>query len=351
MAEEAGAVPLRIRLLILAAILLALVGLPAAALLWSTSVPGRSYSGPLPPLDPSQRALASRLQVHVQAVGSRPHNVRHAIALKNALLYLRGELAALGYRVGEQPFMAGGEQVRNLEAVIEPADAGAQTLVVGAHYDSWFDAPGANDNGSGAAAVVELARLLSDLDSRSALRIRFVLFANEEPPWFKTDGMGSLVYAKRLRRSKEKVVGMMSLETLGYYTDRPGSQVYPAPLGLLYPDKGDFVAFVGLTSSRSFVRRTVGTFRSQARFPSVGGTAPGFIAGMDWSDHWAFEQVGIPALMVTDTAAFRYPYYHSRRDTPDKVDYARLARVVSGLERVIRTWATPVPLANPPAHR
>jgi Zn-dependent M28 family amino/carboxypeptidase len=129
------------------------------------------------------------------------------------------------------------------------------------------------------------------------------------------------------------------LETLGFYSDKEHSQRYPPPLSLLYPTKGNFVAFVGLTSSRPFVRRTVGSFRELVPFPSVGGTAPGFIPGIDWSDHWSFEQVGIPALMITDTAPFRYPHYHTAADSPDKVDYERLARVASGVERVIRSWA------------
>ncbi len=151
--------------------------------------------------------------------------------------------------------------------------------------------------------------------------------------------MGSLVYARRLKASGEPVLGMMALETIGFYSDEEHSQHYPPPLGLLYPSKGNFIAFVGLTSSRSFVRQTVGSFRELVPFPSVGGTAPGIIPGIDWSDHWSFEQVGIPALMVTDTAPFRYPHYHSSADSPDKVDYERLGRVVSGLERVIRVWA------------
>ena len=167
-----------------------------------------------------------------------------------------------------------------------------------------------------------------------------MLFVNEEPPYFKTELMGSLVYARRLKQSGESVAGMISLETLGFYSDEEGSQRYPPPLGLLYPAKGDFVAFVGLTSSRSFVRKAVGSFRNVAPFPSVGGTAPGFIPGIDWSDHWSFEQVGMPAVMVTDTALFRYPHYHTPADAPDKVDYERLARVVSGLEQVIRGWAS-----------
>ena len=328
-----------VRIVALLAVLLLLFVLPAAALLWMTSVPGRSHEGPLPPLDPQQAALADRVRQHVVAIASRPHNIGHPEELERSARYIEAALAGYGYAVQRQPFTADGQQVRNLEAVIEPAAGDAETLVIGAHYDSCCGAPGANDNGSGTAAVIELARLLADLRGRTALRIRLVLFVNEEPPYFKTPSMGSLVYAKRLRKSGERVMGMISLETIGYYSHRENSQHYPPPLGLLYPKKGNFIAFVGLTSSRSFVRRTVGAFRREAAFPSVGGTAPGFVAGIDWSDHWSFEQVGIPALMVTDSAPFRYPYYHSSEDTPDKLDYERLARVVSGLERVVRGWA------------
>jgi hypothetical protein len=328
-----------VRIVALLAVLLLLIAAPAAALLWMTSVPGRSHEGPLPPLDPQQADLARRAQQHVVAIASRPHNIGHPEELERSARYIEAALAGYGYAVQRQPFAADGQQVRNLEAVIEPAAADAGTLVIGAHYDSCCGAPGANDNGSGTAAVIELARLLADLRGRSALRIRLVLFVNEEPPYFKTPSMGSLVYAKRLKEGGERLMGMMSLETIGYYSDRENSQHYPPPLGLLYPKKGDFIAFVGLTSSRGFVRRTVAAFRKEAGFPSVGGTAPGFVAGIDWSDHWSFEQVGIPALMVTDSAPFRYPYYHSSEDTPDKLDYERLARVVSGLERVVRGWA------------
>ena len=212
-------------------------------------------------------------------------------------------------------------------------------FVVGAHYDSYFHAPGANDNATGTVGVIELARLLADLRAASSLRIRLVLFVNEEPPYFKSELMGSLVYARRLKHSNEPVLGMFSLETLGFYSDEEHSQRYPPPLGLLYPTTGNFVAFVGLTSSRALVRKAVGTFRAVAHFPSVGGTAPGVVPGIDWSDHWSFEKVGIPSLMVTDTALFRYPHYHTSADSPDKVDYERLARVITGLERLIRSWA------------
>lgn len=321
--------------------LIALLLLPAIVLLvalWMTAVPGRSWLGHLPALTVEQANIAENLERHVRAVASEPHNLRYPAALDRSAIHIESALSDMGYSVSRQPFEAAGHTVRNIEAVIAPADPKAETLVIGAHYDSYSYAPGANDNGSGTAAVLELARLLGDLQNRSAVRIRLVLFVNEEPPFFQNPGMGSMVYAKRLKASGEPVIGMLSLETMGYYSDKPNSQHYPAPLSLLYPSTGDFVAFVGTTSSRSFVRKTVGAFRSHARFPSVGGTAPSFVTGIDWSDHWSFEQVGIPALMVTDTALFRYPYYHTLRDDPDQIDYRKMARVVSGLEQVVRNW-------------
>lgn len=330
-----------IRVAALLTVFTLLFAIPAGALLWMTSVPGRSHQGPLPPLTAEQGELATRLKGHVHAVASEPHNVAHPEALERSALYIERSLAAIGYEVARQPFDTDGQKVRNIEAVIEPTGPDSPTLVVGAHYDSYSDAPGANDNGTGTAAVIELARLLADLRGKSALRIRLVLFVNEEPPHFRTERMGSLVYARRLKRSGERILGMFSLETLGFYSDAPHSQHYPSPLDMLYPDKGDFVAFVGQTSSRAFVRRTIGSFRDLTPFPSVGGAAPGIMQGIGWSDHWSFEQVGIPALMVTDTAPFRYPHYHSPQDTPDKVDHERLARIVSGLERMIRSWARP----------
>jgi hypothetical protein len=336
--------PLRLRLAVLAAVLAVLLGLPTLALLWMTAVPGRSFAGPLPPLGPAETALVPRLASHVAAIASGPHNVAHPEALARSASYIEGRLRALGYAVQTQPIdEAGGAPVRNIEAVVAPRSASAPTLVVGAHYDSAGEAPGANDNGSGVAALLEIARAMAPLRGKAAMRVRIVFFVNEEPPFFKTDRMGSLAYARRLAASGEAVTGMLSLETLGCYSERPDSQHYPPPLGALYPSTGNFVAFVGTVGDRRLVRRAVGTFRAVARFPSVGGTAPAFLAGIDWSDHWSFGEVGIPALMVTDTAPFRYPYYHMPQDTPDKVDYPRLARVTAGLARLIGRWAMAPP--------
>jgi hypothetical protein len=332
-----------VKMAILLGVLTTLIGIPLASLLWMTSVPGESYAGPLPPLTAEQADLALRLRAEVTAIASVPHNVAHPEALERSALFIESHLRASGYAVRRQPFQAGAAAVRNIEVLIEPDRPEAATIVVGAHYDSFGDAPGANDNATGSAAILELARQLADLRGRAAMRIRLVLFVNEEPPYFRTELMGSLVYARRLKRSGESVHGMISLETLGYYSDAEHSQHYPAPFDIFYPDKGDFVAFVGTTGSRRWVRATVKTFRDLAPFPSVGGTAPGFVQGIGWSDHGSFERVGIPALMVTDTAPFRYPYYHTPQDRPEAVDYERLARVVSGLSRTIRAMAAAEP--------
>jgi Zn-dependent M28 family amino/carboxypeptidase len=183
--------------------------------------------------------------------------------------------------------------------------------------------------------LLELARTLRPLDGKLPKRLRLIFFANEEPPFFKSGAMGSKVAADHLAAAKEEVAGMISLETMGYFSDQRGSQNYPFPLSARYPSTGNFVAFVGDLSSRSFLRRSIALFREHAQIPSVGGTAPSFVTGIDWSDHWSFSQTGVPAFMVTDTAPFRYPFYHTPRDTPEKLDYDRLALTVEALRPMI----------------
>jgi len=209
-----------------------------------------------------------------------------------------------------------------------------EIVIIGGHYDTVSFSPGANDNGTGAAATLELARLFAG--KKPTRTLRFVEFVNEEPPFFWTDNMGSLVYAKRCKQRSEKVVAMLSLETMGYYSDKIGSQQYPLPfLGSIYPLQGNFIGFIANAASGSLVKDVVASFRRHTQFPSEGAALPGDISGVGWSDQWSFWQQGYPALMVTDTAPFRYPYYHTSEGTPDKVDFDRLARVVAGLERVI----------------
>jgi len=328
-------------------VLVTLTAIVGGAVWYMTGVPGTSHRGPLPPLTAEEQALSPRLKRHIEAIASREHNVTHYDELENSARYIERTLASYGFTVNPQTFDAddvrsgGTRSVRNIEVVIEPPEPGpaTETLVVGAHYDSAIGAPGANDNGSGVAAVLELARLLGDLKGKMPRRIRLVLFVNEEMPYFRTEEMGSWQYAAALTARNERVVAMYSLETIGWFPSEPGSQRYPFPFGLLFPDRGDFLAFVGMLDARPLLRASVGSFRSHTRFPTIGGVAPAFIPGIDFSDHWAFAQHGFPAIMLTDTAPYRYPHYHTFRDTPDKVDTEKLARVVKGVERMIRDAA------------
>lgn len=309
------------------------------AVWYSIVFPRQPFTGPPPAPTDVEHELSMRLRQHIAAIAGRPHNLDHYSELEAAAAYIEATLCALGYRPELQRFKVRGDDrdVRNIEIAIEPR-GGADpvgTYIVGAHYDSPDDSPGANDNGSGVAAVLELARLLRDL-APSRHRLRLVLWVNEEAPYGKTPDMGSWQHARRLKESGEAVAGAISLETLGYFSDAPGSQEFPQPFGLIYPDRGNFVAFVGLPGSRRLVHQAIGMFRRHARFPSIGGVAPGFIHGIDLSDHWAYHQFGYPALMITDTAPFRNPRYHTLDDLPHTVDTESLARITFGLERMIR---------------
>lgn len=325
-------------------LLLSIAGLATAgtaALWYLTVVPGQSHQGALPPLTGEERDIAATLKRHIETIAAREHNIRHFDELEKVAAYLEATLKALGYEPRRQEFAAAGKTVRNIDVVIEPSGGNTdpEVIVVGAHYDSAEDTPGANDNASGTASVLELARLLKDLSGRTGKRIRLVLFVNEEPPYFMTADMGSVHYARALAERKERVTAMLSLETLGFYSSEPGSQRYPPPFGLMFPDRGDFVSFVGMLGSRPLLQRVIQSFRSHTAFPTVGGVAPWFIPGISWSDHWSFARYGFQALMITDTAIFRYPHYHEPTDTPDKVDTERLARIVKGIERVVRDLA------------
>jgi Zn-dependent M28 family amino/carboxypeptidase len=244
---------------------------------------------------------------------------------------------ASGYSVASQRFQVEKLEMRNIEVEVKGGARASEIVLVGAHYDSVVGAVGANDNGSGVAALLEFARLFKD--ARPTRTLRFVAFVNEEPPFYHSDAMGSRQYARRSRERGETIAAMLSLETIGYYSDDPGSQHYPFPLGFFYPSTGNFVAFVSNLASRTLLHEALSGFRRHAGIPSEGVAAPALIPGVDWSDHWSFWQEGWPALMVTDTAVFRYPHYHSPEDTPDKVDYERLARVVTGLHGMIRELA------------
>ena len=311
------------------------LAIATAWLLWyMVAVPGASYHGALKPLTPDENLLAGNLRKHVAAIASREHNFFKPAELEVAAQYIEKTLAGLGYAVATQRFPSGPSEVRNIEVEVKGSARESEIVIVGAHYDSVLGAPGANDNGSGVAAVIELVRLFRG--SNPARTLRFVTFVNEEPPFSHSDAMGSRHYARRARERGETIVAMFSLETIGYYSDAPGSQRYPFPLGFFYPSTGNFVAFVSNLTSRALLHEATVSFRRHAGIPSEGIAAPAWIPGVDWSDHWSFWREGWPALMVTDTAPYRYPHYHSGEDTPDKVDYERLARVVTGLHGMLR---------------
>jgi len=303
-------------------------------------MPGSSWTGLLPPLTDREQVIHDHLKHHVAALAGRigERNVWRPGAMAAAAAYIRKTLEDAGYVVNVQPFTSRGVTVSNIEAVLPGDGAADEIIVVGAHYDSVADCPGADDNASGVAALLELARMLAGTTlSRS---VRFVAFANEEAPFFYGDEMGSNRYAARAQAQGEHVEAMLSLETLGYFTDQPGSQQYPFPFSYLYPNTGNFIGFVGNLTSRSLVRQVVGAFRASTAFPSEGVAAPSGIEGIHWSDHWSFWQAGYPAIMVTDTAPFRYPYYHTANDTPAQLDYTGLARVTGGLAEVVAVLAS-----------
>lgn len=303
------------------------------------SMPGQSYVGPLPPLSAEEMTLRGHLAHHVQTLAGKigARHIWRLPALTQAAQYIEATWQEQGYAVARQPFEVDGQTVYNLEVALPGRAQGGEIIVVGAHYDSVYGSPGANDNATGTAAVLELARLLAG--QPLARTVRFVAFVNEEVPFFQRDTMGSWVYARRARTRGEQIVAMLSIETIGYYSDAPGSQHYPFPFGLFYPHTGNFLGFVGNVASRALVRRSIAAFRQHAAFPSEGVAAPGWMTGIGWSDHWAFWQEGYPAVMITDTALFRYAPYHTAADTPDQIDYDRMARVVAGLAHVVTALA------------
>jgi len=315
--------------------LAALVLILVCSVFYMISMPGKSYFGPLPPLTSEQKQSAEILKSRVwylsETIGER--NVFAYSSLQNAAQYIENSFQQMGYAVKSQEYTAHTQRVRNLIAVVPGSERPDEVIVVGAHYDTVDASPGADDNASGVAALLELARLLKD--SHPPRTIKFIAFVNEEPPWFQTDSMGSLVYAKLARAHKENIIAAVSIESIGNFSDQKGSQQYPAGFGALYPDKGNYVSFVTHVGYRGLVRHAVRVFRETARFPSEGAAVPASITGVGWSDHWSFWQVRYPAIMVTDTAPFRNRNYHLPSDRAATLDYDRMARIVDGLKHVV----------------
>jgi hypothetical protein len=311
-------------------------------------MPGKSFDKrELPPLGNVERPvgagegipLSEQLKRDVTRLAGEigPRNLGRRANLVAAAEFVEGELQAAAYRVLRQTYRVEGVACWNVIAEIKGTKTPGEIVLVGAHYDSYGSTPGADDNASGTAALLALARRLAA--SRPEKTLRFVAFTNEEPPYFQRSTMGSRVYSRACRRRNDNLVCVLSLEAMGYYTDEKNSQRYPPPLNLIYPSTGNFIGVIGNVASRPLVHRVVASLRKHAEIPSQGGAVPDVLPGVGWSDHWSFWQEGYQAAMITDTALYRNPHYHKSSDTPEKLNYDHLARVVIGLEGVLRDVA------------
>lgn len=305
-----------------------------------TTVPGKSFRGMLPALTAEEADLAQRLEYHVRYLADEV-GVRHLDvpgSLEAAGARIVRELTSCGLTVQEQRYKLDGHSLVNYEVVLPGTTRPDEIVVLGAHYDTHLDSPGADDNASGVASVIEMARRLKD--TKMDRTVRFVIFTAEERPHGQNGTMGSQIYARRCRQRNENIVGMLAIESLGYYSDDRGSQKYPPPLNFIYPSEGNFIGFVGNHASRPLLDQCLSVFRQTTQFPSEGIASWEWVPGVSSSDHDPFWKEGYPGLMVTCTAPFRNPHYHKPTDTADTLSYDRMAKVVAGLIRVTKSVAT-----------
>ncbi|MGH8645167.1 MAG: M20/M25/M40 family metallo-hydrolase [Gammaproteobacteria bacterium] len=310
----------------------------AGAIYFMVGMPGKSRNRE--PGAPINRDLEGRLRGHVQHlaedIGERHY--RHGDTLERSARYIERAFSAIDFKPQRQAYrLQGGYTFHNLESAIEGANRPKEVIVVGAHYDTVPGTPGADDNASGIAALIELARLLRAQTLERT--VRFVAFVNEEEPFHSTQ-MGSGIYARGARERGVNIIGMLSLESIGYYDERPNTQHYPKVFQWFYPSTGSFVAFVGNLTSRPLLRRAIHTFRIHTAFPSEGVVAPErLVPDIGRSDHSSFWREAYPAIMVTDTVPFRNPNYHRPSDTPDTLRYDYMSIVVQGLAKTIADLA------------
>ncbi len=289
------------------------------------------------------QSLTARLEARVThlsgTIGERHYLRPNALAA--ATRYIEDQLSAMGVGVLRHEFFVNDQSFVNLEVLVPRADTSRPEpacIVVGAHYDTVPGTPGADDNASGVAALLELAQQLGR--ERLNRTLRFVFFPNEEPPFFPDAGMGSAAYAGKLRSERVDVHVMISLEMLGYYSDQVKSQKYPPGLSLFYPNRGNFIGLISNLTSRHRLREVRRAFIASAKFPCESLAAPGWTVVVGLSDHHSFWSQGYPALMVTDTAFMRNPHYHGPSDSAETLDYGRFAEVTVGLVSAVRRLGT-----------
>jgi Zn-dependent M28 family amino/carboxypeptidase len=271
-----------------------------------------------------------------EEIGSRGY--LESESLRKTADYIKSELTAYGYAVSTQPYIYKDRTYENIFVEKRGSKLPDKVIVVGAHYDTVTGTPGADDNASGIAGILELARLLADKPLDRS--VQFVAFVLEEPPLFRSKSMGSYVYAKSLKRAGKAVEGMICLEMIGYFTDEPGSQVFPLPFfRWIYPTTGNFITLVSNLSSKGFLKRMKGGFERGTNLPVETLATVSLVPGVDFSDHRSFWKFGYKAVMVTDTAFYRNPNYHEKGDVPAMLDYKRMGDVVEGLKSAIEELA------------
>lgn len=295
-------------------------------------------------LDPSlakssSRANAERLRKDVQALTSTksPRNYQNLEALNEAATYIEKEWKKVGLAVESQKFKAGKETYQNVLTFVGPSKG--PRVVIGAHYDVAGPFPGADDNASGIAGLLELARLLQERKPQLPYRVDLVAYCLEEPPFFGSSEMGSAVHAKSLKDQKAEVLFMMSLEMIGYFSSKKDSQKFPIPeLAKIYPTTGDFIGVVGDPTSKRLVEQVSSLMKKGSRVDVQSLNGPRELPGVSLSDHQSYWNYGFPAIMLTDTAFMRNPNYHTKNDTPETLDYKSMAEVVEGVCNVISNF-------------
>ena len=282
----------------------------------------------------SASADPARLEVHVRTLCKdfSPRDAAHPENLNRVAAYVRANFESAGGIVSEQPVEVGRSTYRNVIGLFGPETD--ERVIVGAHYDTAGPLPGADDNASGVAGLIELARLLGQ--GPPAGRVELVAYTLEEPPFFRSRHMGSAVHAASLRERGVRVSAMFSLEMIGYFSDREGSQQFPLSfLKNFYPTHGNFIAVVGSFGQGLVVRRIKKAMGDASPLPVLSVNAPRAVPGVDFSDHLNYWEAGYPAVMITDTAFYRNPNYHTALDAPDTLDYGRMAMVVQGVHEAV----------------
>ncbi|MDH3627448.1 MAG: M28 family peptidase [Acidobacteriota bacterium] len=309
-------------------------------LVFATSLLGLFISGPVVVRVPSVKIEAEpsveRLRSDVAHLCGplSPRDYQHPENLSKTASWIFSEFHDAELRTVMQTYAVEGRVFHNVIGTVSGNDPSRGALVIGAHYDAFMEHPGADDNASGVAVLLELVRTLPDATPRRDWH--FVAFSTEEPPYFGTDHMGSAHYAHSLRERDVKVDLMIALDGVGRFSDEKNSQNFPVPgIGFLYPSAGNFVAVVGNLNSGTSIRRVKSGIMSTRSIPVNSFRGPAAVDGVDWSDHASFWEYGMPGVLLTDTLFARHGDYHSATDTPDKLDYRRMTQVVTGLHGVL----------------